>query len=93
MKISRNLLRNNNILTKNKKNKGFIVEVKNLLCEDDYYSKNQNININKINYEPIKKKKPENNKIINNSINSNDIKFTQNDENLKLITESNNTCY
>ena len=83
----------NNILTKNKKNKGFIVEVKNLLCEDDYYSKNQNININKINYEPIKKKKPENNKIINNSINSNDIKFTQNDENLKLITESNNTCY
>ena len=76
----------NNILIKNRKNKGFIVEVKNILCEDEYYS---NKNINKKNSE--KNMKIEINKKVNNTENSNDIKFTQENDNYKMINEYMNT--
>ena len=83
-----------NILVKNRKNKGFISEVKNILCEDDYYTnKNKNMNnMNRVNYEPSKKIKKEN-KAMNNSDNSNDIKYSQNGENFKMINEYMNTYY
>ena len=75
-----------NILIKNKKNTGFIIEVKNILCEDEYNTKNKNLkNINKLKYETTKNLKEDINKLMNNSDNSNDIKFTQNDENYKKI--------
>ena len=87
----------NNILIKNKKNKGFISEVKNLLCEEDYYSNNNkmNKNSNKINYEKNKNIKinNDNNKEINDSKNSNDIIFTQNDDNNKIKNKYINTYY
>ena len=95
----------NNILAKNRKNKGFLVEVKNILCEEDYYSKNNNKNIkkinninkinkiNKINYEPNNKLKKKIHKGANSSDNSNDIKYTQNDDNCKMFNEYMNTYY
>jgi hypothetical protein len=84
----------NSILIKNRKNNGFIVEVKNILCEDEYYSKNKNgKNINKINFKSTKNLKTDINKGINNTENSNDIKFTQNDENSKMVNEYMNTYY
>ena len=80
-----------NILIKNRKNTGFIIEVKNILCEDEYNSNNKNIknlkNINKLNYETSKNIKEDINKLMNNSDNSNDIKFTQNDDNSKKINQ------
>ena len=80
-----------NILIKNRKNTGFIIEVKNILCEDEYNSNNKNIknlkNINKMNYEASKNIKEDINKLMNNSDNSNDIKFTQNDDNSKNINK------
>ena len=79
------------ILIKNRKNTGFIIEVKNILCEDEYNSNNKNIknlkNINKLNYEASKNIKEDINKLMNNSDNSNDIKFTQNDDNSKKINQ------
>ena len=84
----------NNILAKNKKNKGFLVEVKNILCENDYYSNNKNIKtINKINYKQNNNFKNKINKVVNNSDNSSDIKFTQNDDNFKIMNDYNNTYY
>jgi hypothetical protein len=88
-----------NILIKNRKNKGFIIEVKNILCEDDYYSKNNNNNknpkqINNINYISSKNMKTDINKGHNNFDNSNDIKFSQNDDNAKVnINKYMNTYY
>ena len=86
-----------NILIKNRKNKGFIIEVKNILCEDDYYSKNQKNNkdpkkINNINYISSKNMKTDVNKGQNNFDNSNDIKFSQNDDNAK-VNKYMNTYY
>ena len=93
----------NNILAKNRKNKGFLVEVKNILCEEDYYSKNNNkiikkINIrnkmnkiNNINYEQNNKLKKKIHK--NTSDNSNDIRFNQNDDNCKIVNEHMSTYY
>ena len=86
----------NNILVKNKKNKGFIVEVKNILCEDDYYTKNKKIHLNKkkVNYETTQKMKTEINKITTNSENSNDIKFSQNEMNDDIFKNKHiNTYY
>ena len=85
----------NQILIKNKKNKGFIVEVKNLLCEEDYYSNNHNINKNnnKISYEKNKIINTEINKEGNDSKNSNDIIFTQDDENNNIKNKNMNTFY
>ena len=86
-----------NILIKNRKNTGFIIEVKNILCEDEYNTKNKKIqnlkNINKINYEASKNIKEDINKLMNNSDNSNDIKFTQNDDNSKRINKYLHTHY
>ena len=74
----------NNILVKNRKNKGFIVDVKNILCEDEYYSNNKNlISINQQNHETNKMKIEKNNKG-NNTDNSNDIKFNQDEHNNKM---------
>ena len=86
-----------NILIKNRKNNGFIIEVKNILCEDDYYSKNHNNNknpkkINNINYISSKNMKTDVNKGQNNFDNSNDIKFSQNDDNAK-VNKYMNTYY
>ena len=80
-----------NILIKNRKNTGFIIEVKNILCEDEYNSNNKTIknlkNINKMNYEASKNIKEDINKFMNNSDNSNDIKFTQNDDTSKKLNK------
>ena len=83
----------NNIFTKNKKNKGFIVGVKNILCKDDicYTTKN---NYKKIKYEPIKKiVKTEYNTLLNNSNNSNDINFSQKNVNFTMKNKINSKAY
>ena len=76
----------NQILINNKKNNGFLVEVKNILCKDDLYS-NTNVkkNINKNNFNSHKQSsKKNNNKTFHELENSNDIKFSRNDENLVI---------
>ena len=76
----------NQILINNKKNNGFLVEVKNILCKDDLYSNtNEKKNINKNNFNSHKQSsKKNNNKTFHELENSNDIKFSRNDENLVI---------
>ena len=76
----------NQILINNKKNNGFLVEVKNILCKDDLYSNtNEKKNINKNNFNFHKQSsKKNNNKTFHELENSNDIKFSRNDENLVI---------
>ena len=76
----------NQILINNKKNNGFLVEVKNILCKDDLYSNtNEKKNINKNNFNSQKQSsKKNNNKTFHELENSNDIKFSRNDENLVI---------
>ena len=89
----------NKILFNNRKNNGFLVEVKNILCKDDLYSNNnkennKENNINKNNYEPHKHKlKKNNNKTFHELDNSNDIKFSRNNENLELNQDWVKTYY
>ena len=58
------------------------MEVKNILCEDDYYkNNNKGRNNNNFNYgNLIKAKKSNINKTVHDSENSNDIKFSRNDD-------------
>lgn len=76
----------NQILINNKKNNGFLAEVKNILCKDDLYSNtNEKKNINKNNFNSHKQSsKKNNNKTFHELENSNDIKFSRNDENLVI---------
>ena len=76
----------NHILINNKKNNGFLAEVKNILCKDDLYSNtNEKKNINKNNFNSHKQSsKKNNNKTFHELENSNDIKFSRNDENLVI---------
>ena len=76
----------NQILINNKKNNGFLVEVKNILCKDDLYSNtNEKKNINKNNFNSHKQSsKKNNNKTFHELENSNDIKFSRNDKNLVI---------
>ena len=76
----------NQILINNKKNNGFLVEVKNILCKDDLYSNtNEKKNINKNNFNSHKQSsKKNNNKTFHELENSNDIKFSRNDEKLVI---------
>ena len=85
----------NNILINNRKNNGFLVEVRNILCEDDYHINEKKWkSVNKTKKErPIKKIKRNNNKISNNFENSNDIKFSRNDENLESTDDFIKTNY
>ena len=86
----------NNILFNNQKNKGFFVEVKNILCEDDYYKNNNNKGINNINFNYgnlINAKKRKNNKTVHDLENSNDIKFSRNDDNLQIKEDKLKTYY
>ena len=75
----------NKLLFNNKKNNGFLVGVKNILSIDDLnINNNRNNNINKNNYESPKYKiKKSNNKTFYEFENSNDIKFSRNDEDIK----------
>lgn len=88
----------NNILINNKKNFGFLVEVKNILCEGDYYTNNKNTkNINKVNYETNIKRKniknKNNNKTFHDLENSNDIKYSRNDDYQELNEDLMKTYY
>ena len=76
----------NQILINNKKNNGFLVEVKNILCKDDLYSNtNEKKNINKNNFNSHKQSSKKNNNTTFHELeNSNDIKFSRNDENLVI---------
>ena len=86
----------NNILINNQKNKGFFVEVKNILCKDDYYNSKNNKGKNNINFNYgnlINAKKRKNNKKVHDLENSNDIKFSRNDDNLQIKEDKLKTYY
>lgn len=85
----------NQILINNKKNNGFLVEVKNILCKDDLYlNANKKKNINKNNFNSPKQScKKNNNKTFHELENSNDIKFSRNDGNIAINQEWIKTYY
>ena len=85
----------NNILINNRKNNGFIVEVKNILLEDNYCAnKKKGKSVNKINNgRNIKIINQINNKTFHELENSNDIKFSRNDENFEMKEDWIKTFY
>ena len=85
----------NNILINNKKSNGFLVEVKNILLEDDYYAKQKKGNsFNRKNYENNSKNiNKTNNKTFYDLENSNDIKFSNNDDNFDKKEDWTKTYY
>ena len=85
----------NNILINNKKSNGFLVEVKNILLEDGYYAnQKKGRSVNKINYENnIKNIKKTNNKTFYDLENSNDIKFSRQDDNFEIKENWTKTYY
>ena len=85
----------NNILINNRKNNGFLVEVKNILLEDNYCAnKRKGKSVNKINYgRNIKIINKINNKTFYDLENSNDIKFSRNNDNVELEEDWIKTYY
>ena len=85
----------NNILINNRKNNGFLVEVKNILLEDNYCAnKRKGKSVNKINYgRNIQIINKINNKTFYDLENSNDIKFSRNNDNMQVKEDWIKTYY
>ena len=85
----------NNILINNRKNNGFLVEVKNILLEDNYCAnKRKGKSVNKINYgRNIQIINKINNKTFYDLENSNDIKFSRNNDHMQMKEDWVKTYY
>ena len=85
----------NNILINNRKNNGFLVEVKNILLEEGYYAnKRKGKSVNNMHIKKnINNNKKNNNKTFHDLENSNDIKFSRNQDNMEMNEEFRKTYY
>ena len=83
----------NNILINNKKNNGFLVEVKNILLDERYHAnKKKGKSVNNINCQRNIRNK-NNNKVFHDLENSNDIKYSRNDDNFEKHDNWRKTYY
>ena len=83
----------NSILINNKKNNGFLVEVKNILLDERYHeNKKKGKSVNNINCQRNIRNK-NNNKVFHDLENSNDIKYSRNDDNFEKHDNWRKTYY